>query len=511
MPEEEQGYQGNYPKIEKRVNNILFQPWKELKSLQNRKLQRFITEHLYPFSPHYRKLFDKNKINPHKIKTVDDLRAIPFSSKNSFLDALNEDPVGGTLAFCLQPNEEAIRRHLPKSDLMKFLCLNMLKGKDHVKKNLEKEYKPIFLTATAGTTNKPISFLYTSYDIENLYTYGKRLLDVMGIKKEKTAVNVFPYAPHLAFWLTVFGGISADVFILSTGGGKTLGTEGNIRSILKVKPEFLIGVPSYVYHLLKTARAQNADLRFLTRVVLGAGRVPVGFKLKICSLLNEMGAADVRIMGTYGFTEARSAWSECPTAIGASSGYHTYPDKEIFEVIDPETGEVKQEGEDGELAYTCIDGRGSCVLRYRTGDFVKGGITYSPCPYCGRTVPRISSDIGRSSNVKSLQLSKIKGSLVNINDLEYLLDNKKEISEWQIEITKKDNDPYEVDELVLYVHPFEAVNEEDFANHLNADVLSAADITFNKIIFVSADEIYHRIEIEAAVKAKKIVDKRPPS
>lgn len=493
----------------KRVDDILFRPWSELKALQNRTLHRFITRYIYPFSPHYRKLFDKNKINPQSIKTVDDLRVLPFSSKNSFLDALNEDPVKGTLAFCLQPSEEAIKRNLPKTELIKFLCLNALKGKSRVKGALEKEYKPIFLTATAGTTNNPVSFLYTSYDIANLYIYGKRLFEVLDIKSERAAVNVFPYAPHLAFWQTVFGGIAANVFILSTGGGKTLGTEGNIRSILKVKPEFLIGVPSYVYHLLKSGRAQKLDMSFLNRIVLGAGRVPTGFKLKLCNLLNEMGACDVRVMGTYGFTEARAAWSECSTAIDVSSGYHTFPDKEVFEVIDPETGEVRGEGEDGELVYTCIDGRGSCVLRYRTGDFVKGGITYYPCPHCGRTVPRISSDIGRTSNIKNIQLSKIKGSLININDLEYLLDNRSEINEWQIEIVKKDDDPYEVDELILYVCPFGEISKEEFAHRLNDDCLSATDVTFNRIVFVSADEIHRRIEIEAAVKAKKIVDKRP--
>ena len=491
------------------MNNILFRPWKELKSLQNRTLHHFITRHLYPFSPHYRKLFDENKIDPQRIKTVDDLKLIPFSSKDSFFGMPNEDPAKEALAFCLQPNEEALKKYLPKTELIKFLCLTALKGKDYIKDRMEKEYKPIFLTATAGTTNKPISFLYTSYDIDNLYIYGKRILDIIEIKKERAAVNVFPYAPHLAFWQTVFSGFAANVFILSTGGGKTLGTEGNIRSILKVKPEFLIGVPSYVYHLLKIARTENLDMSFLNRVVLGAGRVPTGFKLKICNLLNEMGASDVRIMGTYGLTEARCAWSECSTAIDISSGYHTYPDKEVFEVIDPDTGEVKGEGEDGELVYTCIDGRGSCVLRYRTGDFVKGGITYSPCPHCGRTVPRISSDISRTSNIKNLQLSKIKGTLVNINDLESLLDNKKEIDEWQIEIVKKDNDPYEVDELMLYICPFGDINKEEFAHRLNDSVLSVTEVTFNEIIFVSADEIRRRIEIESAVKAKKIVDKRP--
>lgn len=422
---------------------------------------------------------------------------------------MDEEPAKGTLDFCLQPNEELIRKFMPKTALIKFFLFGILKGKEGTKEAIEKEYRPIFLTATAGTTNKPISFLYTSYDIENLKTYGRRLIDIIGIKKEKVAVNVFPYAPHLAFWQTVFGGLAANVFILSTGGGKTLGTEGNIRAILKVKPQFLIGVPSYVYHILKMCREQNLDLSFLNRIILGAGRVPTGFKLKICKLLNEMGSSDVRVMGTYGFTEARSAWAECSTAIDISSGYHTYPDKEVFEVVDPETGEVKSEGEDGEIVYSCIDGRGSCVIRYRTGDLVKGGITYSPCPHCGRTVPRISSDIVRASNIKSIQLSKIKGALVNLNDLEHILDDREEIDEWQIEILKKDNDPYEVDELVLYVSLLRDVDKEEFLNRLNEEALSSTDISFNKINFVSRQEIQRRIEIESAVKAKKIIDKRP--
>jgi len=163
----------------------------------------------------------------------------------------------------------------------------------------------------------------------------------------------------------------------------------------------------------------------------------LGFKEKLASLLKNMGAKHIRIMGTYGFTEAKCAWGECPTALRISSGYHTYPDKEIFEVIDPNTGEVKQEGQDGELVYTSIDARGSCVLRYRTGDLVKGGIIYTACPYCKRTLPRISSDISRASNIKDLMLSKIKGTLVNLNDLNAVLEQEREIEEWQIELRKK--------------------------------------------------------------------------
>ena len=132
-----------------------------------------------------------------------------------------------------------------------------------------------------------------------------------------------------------------------------------------------------------------------------------------------------------------------------------------------------------------------------------------PCPCCARTVPRISADIVRASNVTNLEFSKLKGTTVNLNILEHFLDDEENIDGWQIEIRKKNDDLYEVDELLLYVSLLRDVDKESFREHLNQEVLSASEVSFNKIIFVSKEEIQHRTEIESAVKAKKIIDRRP--
>lgn len=355
----------------------------------------------------------------------------------------------------------------------------------------------------------PVSFLYSNYDIENLRISGYRMLEVFGAKAGIRGVNLFPYAPHLAFWQTVFAGIEHNDFLLSTGGGKVMGTQGNIEAILKIKPTVLVGEPNFLYHLARTAKEQHRDFSFVEKIALGASRVPLGFKRKLSMLLKSMGARHMRIMGTYGFTEAKCAWGECPTPIQLSSGYHTYPDKEIFEVIDPVTGEVKKEGEDGELVYTSIDARGSCVIRYRTGDLVKGGITYKRCPYCKRTVPRISSDISRASNIKDLMLSKVKGTLVNLNDLNSMLESEKAIDEWQIEIQKKNNDPYEVDELIIYLSLSKGANAAELKARLNDSIKARTEIMPNEIIILPHSEMIERVEMEVSHKAKRLVDKRP--
>lgn len=479
----------------------------ELRELQNRKLRYFISRQLYPFSPHYQKLFLRHKISPFSIRTVEDLKIIPFTKKEDLFPTQGNPQA--FLDFILKPDESLIRKHWPKSKMFCLALLRALKGKGYISKRLEKEYRPIFLTATTGTTNQPVSFLYSSYDIENLNISGYRLLEVFGAKADDRAINLFPYAPHLAFWQTVFAGLAHNHFLLSTGGGKVMGTQGNIDAIAKVRPNMLIGVPSYIYHIARSAGELGKDFSCIQKIVLGASAVPFGFKEKLSGLLRSMGAKDVRVMGTYGFTEAKCAWGECPAEIGISSGYHTYPDKEIFEVIDPETGEVKEEGESGELVYTGIDARGSCVLRYRTGDLAKGGITYKRCPYCKRTVPRISAEISRASNIKDLALSKVKGTLVNLNTFGEILEAEKGVEEWQVELKKKDNDPYEVDELYVYVSVRSDSQPQALREMLRHKIHSATEVSPNDIVILSHKEMLERVEMEVSSKVKRFVDRRP--
>jgi phenylacetate-coenzyme A ligase PaaK-like adenylate-forming protein len=170
---------------------------------------------------------------------------------------------------------------------------------------------------------------------------------------------------------------------------------------------------------------------------------------------------------------------------------------------------VKKEGEDGELVYTSIDSRGSSVVRFRTGDLVKGGITYEPCPHCGRTVPRISSDITRISNIKFMRTSKIKGSLVNLNNFSVTLSEFKEIKEWQVELCKKDNDPFETDRLVVYIATTTEVNKSDLSKRVKKQLLLSTEVSPNDVKFIPLEEIVKRLELETANKAKRIVDRRP--
>ena len=171
-----------------------------------------------------------------------------------------------------------------------------------------------------------------------------------------------------------------------------------------------------------------------------------------------MGAKTSSSSARWGSPRAAKRYSECAPA--ADTGYHLYPDMDYIELVDPETGEPVGEGEDGELVYTCLDGRGTCVVRFRTGDYVKGGIVYEPCPSCGRTVPRLGSDITRSGKVKGFSLTKLKGTLVDQGAFFSVLDEHPDVREWQVEIGKAGGDPLRGRRVDVYAALAEGADEE---------------------------------------------------
>ena len=486
--------------------NISSLSTQQIRELQDRRLKHFINTHVYPFSPYYRKLFDDHQIDPRRIRGIADLRHLPLTSKLDFVAADNPQKFKD---FILQPDKEKIRQCWSKDKLLGLAIRSLFLGQDNIQEALGKEYRPIFMTFTTGTTNSPVPFTYSRYDIENLNISGRRMVSLFDIKPDERIVNIFPFAPHLAFWQTFFGALDADIFALSTGGGKMMGTEGNLTALMRTKPSVILGIPSYIYHLVRFAQERKQDLSFLKKIVLGAARVTLGYKQKLMTMLSDCGAKDVFIFGTYGFTEARTAWAECPTEVHLSSGYHLYPDKEIFEIIDPNTGEPRDDKEDGELVYTSLDARASVVLRYRTGDFVKGGISHEPCPHCGRKTLRLSSDISRLSDIKGLNLSKIKGMLVNLDHFAQVFNSLSEIDEWQIELRKHNNDPYDNDEIVVLVTPKKEINEMAFSQMLKDKLMGMTEVAPNEIKFIPLGEMVKRLELETANKEKRILDLRP--
>jgi phenylacetate-CoA ligase len=478
--------------------------YSELRNWQLARFRRYLQETVLPFSPYYRDLFAREKLDADSFRSFDDLSRIPFTSKLDFkATSTIPEPVK---AFVLQPDREVLARR--PSTLWKALT----RGKKAVTEGFEHEFRPLLLTSTTGRSADPVPFLFTGWDIDNLKLAGARVMDVCGAEREMRMLNLFPFAPHLAFWLTHYAGTEYGVFVLGTGGGKTMGTEGNLRLMRKIQPDVLIGMPTFLYHVLSEAIRDGHELPGLRKIVLGGEKAPQGMRRKLRALAAQLGAPKVDILRTYGFTEAKLAWAECPFDEDAgSAGYHVHQDLAMIEVIDPKTGEPRGEGEPGEIVFTPLNARGSVVLRYRTGDFIDGGLFYEPCPFCGRLVPRLVGEISRSSEFRELRIDKLKGTLIDFNRLEHVLDNVAHVGTWQVELRKRHDDPLECDELILHLEKSDNFDDARLRTLLNEHFLAELEIHPNRIEIHSVEELRERQGVGTLLKEQRVVDHRPGS
>lgn len=465
-----------------------------IKKRQSALLHKLLKNRVIPFAAHYGKLFRENNLTADDIKSTDDLTKLPFTSKRDL--AVTKD-------FVIIPDEAVLKKQL--GTILKIFRY----GPKGIKQHLAEELRPIHMTSTTGRSSEPVPFLYTKYDLANLEASGLRLMQLCKAESDFRIVNSFPFAPHLAFWQAWYAALGNTCFTLSTGGGKVMGTSGNAGVINKIQPDAIIAMPTFLYHLLQFADSEGMQWPNLKRLVLGGEKVPNGMRRKLKQLCEKLGSKDVDIISTYGFTEAKIAFAECCPPKGQdTSGFHLYPDMAFVEIIDPETGERVPDETPGEIVFTPLDARGSVVIRYRTGDLIEGGITYKPCPHCGRTCPRLLGKISRVSDIKRLNIDKVKGTLVDFNTLEHVLDDTPGVGAWQIELRKENDDPLGLDTINIHVVKMEDA-PEDLAEDITRRLRKATELSPNEITFKTWKEMRTLQGVGKELKEQKLIDNRP--
>ncbi len=208
-------------------------PWEKMISfslrkqaaLQNEKLKHMM--HLFPHAPYYGALFQAHNLNPKTITCTDALLNVPFTTKQDLV-ATVEHPEK-TSAFVLNPAQKI--HTLPHVNGFRLLFSSS------IKQELTEEFKPIHVHFTSGRSAMSVPVLYTQYDLFHLQQASRRMLYHLKIPPTVRVINVFPYAPHLAFWQAVYATNYLGVFGIHTGGGKGMGT-----SKILVPSEFLTSV-----------------------------------------------------------------------------------------------------------------------------------------------------------------------------------------------------------------------------------------------------------------------------
>ena len=139
-------------------------------SHQGKVLNHFLRRKVLPFSKHYSQLFHDHKIEVNDIRTAEDLQRLPFTSKEDLLST--PEKRSKIRDFILIPDSQLLARQ------PEVFLRALMRGKARVKEELEREYRPIFMTSTTGRSTEPIPFLYTQHDLRNLAVSGVRIVEI---------------------------------------------------------------------------------------------------------------------------------------------------------------------------------------------------------------------------------------------------------------------------------------------------------------------------------------------
>ncbi|MEF9918641.1 MAG: phenylacetate--CoA ligase [Eubacterium sp.] len=343
-------------------------PREEIKEIQFKRLKKTI-KHVYKNVPYYRTLFQENRLKPEDIRSLDDIRLLPLTTK----DDLRQNYPFGLFAV---PKEKIVRYH-----------------------------------ASSGTTGNPTVVGYTKKDLKVWAECIARLATMAGVTKRDTA--------HISFGYGLFtGAFGLHQGLERVGAGVVPMSSGNTKKQIKIMKDFnataLIGTPSYALHLAEVAQEMGLDpaTDLNLRVGLFGGE---GSTEAMRTKLSE--TFGIFATENYGMSEliGPGVSGECP----ALQGMHINEDHFIAEIIDPITLEVLPEGATGELVITPISKQALPLLRYRTKDITR--LDHTPCS-CGRTTTRMAKIEGRTDDMLIISgvnvfPSQIEEVLLSINGI----------------------------------------------------------------------------------------------
>ena len=316
----------------------------DLEQLQVERLQATLNR-AYQNVAFYRQLFDQSGVSIERVKTVRDIRALPFTTKDD-------------LRLSYPYNMFAV----PLKDIVR-------------------------IHSTSGTTGKPIVVGYTRSDINIWSSLVARILTAVGIDGHDFVQIAFNYNMTTAGLGFHYGAekLGASVIPSSTSNIPKL-----IQFLKDYKTTALVSTPGYALHIAKVMEELeiHAESLHLRTGLFGAEPWSASMRAKIEKGLN------ITAYDNYGVTEliGPGVSYECE----CRSGLHINEDHFIVEVINPDTLETVEPGQEGELVFTTITKQGFPLIRYRTGDI--SSLIEGECA-CGRTLVRMNRVSGRRDDM----------------------------------------------------------------------------------------------------------------
>jgi phenylacetate-CoA ligase len=316
-----------------------------LEQLQLKRLQETVAR-VAGRVPFYRQGLAALRVKPEDIRTLPDLRRLPFTT-NADLRASYPD---GLLAI---DRSQVARLH-----------------------------------TSSGTTGKPKALFFSRQDVDNAAELIARCLTMVGVTSADVLQNIMTYGLFTGALVMHYGAEKAGLLVIPAGPGNS---ERQLLLMQDFRTTVLHITPSYALYFADFLEKRGIDPRkdlALRKAFVGAEPYTEETRRKI-----EQGLG-IDVYNSYGLSEMNGPGVafECE----AKHGMHLWEDNYVMEVIDPQTGEPVPDGQPGEMVLTTLCREAMPLLRYRTRDIT--AVIPEPCP-CGRTHRRIQRIMGRSDDM----------------------------------------------------------------------------------------------------------------
>ncbi len=337
----------------------------ELRTLQTERLQSTL-RNAYANIDHYTRAFDAAGVHPDDVTSLDDLARLPFLVKDDLREAY-------PFEMFAVPREDLVRVH-----------------------------------ASSGTTGKPTVVGYTAADIDTWATVMARSLFAAGGRPGDLLHNAYGYGLFTGGLGAHYGGEKLGCTVVPFGGGQT---ERQIQLITDFEPRLITVTPSYCLNLIEEMERLGIDpaATSLQVGIFGAEPWTEGMRTEIEERLG-IDAVDI-----YGLSEVigPGVAQEC---VETKDGLTIWEDHFYPEIIDPKTGDVLPDGEEGELVITSLTKQALPVIRYRTRDIT------TLLPGTARTMRRLARITGRSDDMLIIRgvnvyPSQIEAELMQVDGL----------------------------------------------------------------------------------------------
>lgn len=417
----------------------------EIGALQLDRLKATL-QHAYDNVPHYRKAFDDKGVHPSDLKQLSDLSKFPFTTKKD----LRDNYPFGLLAV---PRSQVARIH-----------------------------------ASSGTTGKPTVVGYTKNDIETWANLVARSIRAAGGRPGDMVHIAYGYGLFTGGLGAHYGAERAGCTVVPMSGGQT---EKQVQLIQDFKPDIIMVTPSYMQVIIEEFMRQGLDPAASSLKVGIFGAEPWTEAMRR-DIEQKAGISAVDI---YGLSEVMGPGvaSEC---IETKDGPVIWEDHFYPEIIDPETGEVLPDGEEGELVFTSLTKEALPIIRYRTRDLTR------LLPPTARAFRRMGKIVGRSDDMLIIRGVNVFPTQVE----EIVLQHAKLSGQYQILVSRDGLlDQVEVRcELQPQLTEMASDERQEIASWVQQRIKTLVGISTRVMVLAPAS-----IERTQTGKARRVVDSRP--